>query len=77
MGEGLRSLPTKVQLTEVKEGSESFPAESKIMNFGEGSSLLPTKIQATKVKEGSRLGFATGMDELINISQSIKNRIYH
>ena len=42
MGEGSRSLSTKVQLTEVREGSESFLAESKIMNVGEGSSSLPT-----------------------------------
>ena len=66
MEEGSRSLNIEVQLT-----------ESETMNVGEGSSLLSTKIQAIEIREGSRLGVATGMDELINIAQYVKNEISH
>ena len=75
MGEGSRSLPIEVQVTEVREGLESFPIEYETMNVGEGSILLCIEIQATEVREGSRSSVATGVDKLINIAQSIKNGI--
>ena len=45
------------------------------MNVGEGSRSLPVEILVMKVREGSRSRAGTGMDELINIAQSINNGI--
>ena len=47
------------------------------MNVGEGSRSLLVEILVTKVKEGSRSGVGNGMDELLNISQYVKNGISH
>ena len=47
------------------------------MDVGEGSRSVPVEIPVTEVREGSRLGARTGMDELLNIAQSIKHGISH
>ena len=75
--QGSRSLPIEVQIIEVGEGLESFPIESQTMNVEEGSRSLPIEISVKEVKEGLGLGARTGMDELINSAQSIKNGISH
>ena len=73
--EGLRSLPTEVWISEVGEGSKSFPTESQTMNVGEGSRSLSVEILVTEVREGSGSSARTGMDEILNIAQSVKNAI--
>ena len=75
--EGSRSLPTEVQIIEVGEGLEFFPKKTQKMNVGEGSRSLLVKIPIIEVREGSGLGVGTGMDELLNITQSVKNGISH
>ena len=75
--EGSRPLPTEFQIIEVGEGSESFPVESQTMNVGEGSRSLPVEILVIEVREGSGSGAGTGMVELLNISQFVKNYIFH
>ena len=75
--EGSRSVPTEVQITEVREGSESFPIESQTMDVGEGSRSVPVEIPVTEIREGLGLGARTGMDELLNIAQSVKYGISH
>ena len=45
------------------------------MDIGEGSRSVPIEILVTKVREGSGSSVETGMDEFLNIAQSIKNGI--
>ena len=77
MRERLGTLPTEVQITKVREGSESFPIESQTMDVGEGSRSVLVEISVTEIREGSGLGAGIGMDKLLNIAQSVKNGISH
>ena len=75
MGERLETLPMESQTMTVEEGSRLVPTEVQIIEVGEGPRSLLVEIPVTEVREGSRLGVGTGMDELLNISQSVKNAI--
>ena len=45
--EGSRSVPTEVQIIEVREGLESFLVQSQTMDVGEGSRSVPVEILLT------------------------------
>ena len=51
--EGSRSIPIEVQITEVREGLESFLVQSQTMDVGERSRLVPVEILVTEIREGS------------------------